>query len=123
MDAKLGKADSLCTVERYSRTIGGIGHKCLICNGTSLLGSKSFEVDHLLGEGAFAHVYQASILGTQTQHNPKVILKVIFNLFMKRLWSLYRDLESMFFLFFFDTGTKACKALGVLHWYTDFTTD
>ncbi|XP_073484153.1 mitotic checkpoint serine/threonine-protein kinase BUB1 [Aquarana catesbeiana] len=40
------------------------------------LGSQSFHVDYLLGEGAFAHVYQASILGTQYQHNPKVTLKV-----------------------------------------------
>nr|DBA26996.1 TPA: hypothetical protein GDO54_011180 [Pyxicephalus adspersus] len=40
------------------------------------LGSQSFHVEHLLGEGAFAQVYQASILDTKTQHNPKVILKV-----------------------------------------------
>ncbi|XP_018428474.1 PREDICTED: mitotic checkpoint serine/threonine-protein kinase BUB1 [Nanorana parkeri] len=40
------------------------------------LGSQSFHVDHLLGEGAFAHVYQASTLVTETQHSSKVILKV-----------------------------------------------
>ncbi|KAM5163526.1 mitotic checkpoint serine/threonine-protein kinase BUB1 isoform 2-T2 [Mantella aurantiaca] len=40
------------------------------------LGSQSFHVDHLLGEGAFAHVYQASVLDMRTQENAKVILKV-----------------------------------------------
>ncbi|KAE8601316.1 hypothetical protein XENTR_v10013631 [Xenopus tropicalis] len=35
------------------------------------LGSSSFYIDYLLGEGAFANVYQASLLGNQ-----KVILKV-----------------------------------------------
>ncbi|KAM4770912.1 mitotic checkpoint serine/threonine-protein kinase BUB1 [Rhinophrynus dorsalis] len=40
------------------------------------LGSMSFYVDHLLGEGAFAHVYQASVLDTNSQNNQKVILKV-----------------------------------------------
>ncbi|XP_075719006.1 mitotic checkpoint serine/threonine-protein kinase BUB1 [Rhinoderma darwinii] len=40
------------------------------------LGSQSFYIDHLIGEGAFAHVYQASILDIQTKRNQKVILKV-----------------------------------------------
>ncbi|CAM2110784.1 unnamed protein product [Caretta caretta] len=41
------------------------------------LGSKSFHVDCLLGEGAFAHVYQASVLDTNNpKNNQKVILKV-----------------------------------------------
>ncbi|XP_042310070.1 LOW QUALITY PROTEIN: mitotic checkpoint serine/threonine-protein kinase BUB1 [Sceloporus undulatus] len=41
------------------------------------LGSTSFHVDNLLGEGAFAHVYQASFLDMDnTKNNRKVILKV-----------------------------------------------
>ncbi|KAL8185204.1 UNVERIFIED_CONTAM: hypothetical protein K2H54_042917 [Gekko kuhli] len=41
------------------------------------LGSTSFHIDCLLGEGAFAHVYQASILDmANTRNNRKVILKV-----------------------------------------------
>ncbi|XP_056423197.1 mitotic checkpoint serine/threonine-protein kinase BUB1 isoform X2 [Hyla sarda] len=40
------------------------------------LGSQSYYVDNLLGEGAFAHVYQASRFDIQTQSNQKVILKV-----------------------------------------------
>uniref|UniRef100_A0A8C4VKF4 BUB1 mitotic checkpoint serine/threonine kinase n=1 Tax=Gopherus evgoodei TaxID=1825980 RepID=A0A8C4VKF4_9SAUR len=41
------------------------------------LGPKSFHVDCLLGEGAFAHVYQASVLDTNNpKNNQKVILKV-----------------------------------------------
>uniref|UniRef100_A0A8C8SL65 Protein kinase domain-containing protein n=1 Tax=Pelusios castaneus TaxID=367368 RepID=A0A8C8SL65_9SAUR len=41
------------------------------------LGPKSFHVDCLLGEGAFAHVYQASVLDTSNpKNNQKVILKV-----------------------------------------------
>ncbi|XP_073413820.1 mitotic checkpoint serine/threonine-protein kinase BUB1 isoform X2 [Dendrobates tinctorius] len=40
------------------------------------LGSQSFYIDHLVGEGAFAHVYQASISDIHTQGNQKVILKV-----------------------------------------------
>nr|XP_056708998.1 mitotic checkpoint serine/threonine-protein kinase BUB1 [Euleptes europaea] len=41
------------------------------------LDSTSFHVDCLLGEGAFAHVYQASILGmANTRNYQKVILKV-----------------------------------------------
>ncbi|XP_067388961.1 mitotic checkpoint serine/threonine-protein kinase BUB1 isoform X2 [Emydura macquarii macquarii] len=41
------------------------------------LGPKSFHVDCLLGEGAFAYVYQASILDTNNpKNNQKVILKV-----------------------------------------------
>ncbi|KAM9316781.1 mitotic checkpoint serine/threonine-protein kinase BUB1 [Gastrophryne carolinensis] len=42
----------------------------------TMLGSLSFSVDHLLGEGAFAHVYQASKLNINAQKNSKVILKV-----------------------------------------------
>ncbi|KAH0622811.1 hypothetical protein JD844_025506 [Phrynosoma platyrhinos] len=39
--------------------------------------STSFHVDNLLGEGAFAHVYQASVLDMgNTKNNRKVILKV-----------------------------------------------
>ncbi|KAG8444086.1 hypothetical protein GDO86_009318 [Hymenochirus boettgeri] len=40
------------------------------------LGSNSYYVDCLLGEGAFAHVYQAAVLDTSVQSNQKVILKV-----------------------------------------------
>ncbi|NP_001082116.1 BUB1 mitotic checkpoint serine/threonine kinase L homeolog [Xenopus laevis] len=40
------------------------------------LGSNSFYIDNLLGEGAFAHVYQASLLDTNIQSNQKFILKV-----------------------------------------------
>ncbi|XP_015271617.1 PREDICTED: mitotic checkpoint serine/threonine-protein kinase BUB1 [Gekko japonicus] len=41
------------------------------------LGSTSFHIDCLLGEGAFAHVYQASILDmANTRNNRKVVLKV-----------------------------------------------
>ncbi|XP_060610464.2 mitotic checkpoint serine/threonine-protein kinase BUB1 [Anolis sagrei] len=41
------------------------------------LGSTSFHVDYLLGEGAFAQVYQASVLDMDnTKNNRKVILKV-----------------------------------------------
>ncbi|KAJ7341220.1 hypothetical protein JRQ81_005076 [Phrynocephalus forsythii] len=41
------------------------------------LRSMSFHVDFLLGEGAFAHVYQASVLDMDnTRNNRKVILKV-----------------------------------------------
>ncbi|XP_061481523.1 mitotic checkpoint serine/threonine-protein kinase BUB1 isoform X2 [Rhineura floridana] len=41
------------------------------------LASTSFHVDCLLGEGAFAHVYQASVLDMDnTKNNRKVILKV-----------------------------------------------
>ncbi|XP_060104309.1 mitotic checkpoint serine/threonine-protein kinase BUB1 [Heteronotia binoei] len=45
--------------------------------GQLRLGSTSFHIDCLLGEGAFAHVYQASILDmANTRNNQKVILKV-----------------------------------------------
>ncbi|KAM4041941.1 mitotic checkpoint serine/threonine-protein kinase BUB1 [Anomaloglossus baeobatrachus] len=40
------------------------------------LGSQSFSIDHLIGEGAFAHVYQASIVDPCIQSNQRVILKV-----------------------------------------------
>uniref|UniRef100_A0A8D0GVS8 BUB1 mitotic checkpoint serine/threonine kinase n=1 Tax=Sphenodon punctatus TaxID=8508 RepID=A0A8D0GVS8_SPHPU len=41
------------------------------------LESVSFHVDYLLGQGAFAHVYQASVLDTNnTKNKQKVILKV-----------------------------------------------
>ncbi|KAG8583199.1 hypothetical protein GDO81_008313 [Engystomops pustulosus] len=40
------------------------------------LGSQTFSIDHLIGEGAFAHVYQASIVDIHPQSNQKVILKV-----------------------------------------------
>ncbi|KAM6280114.1 mitotic checkpoint serine/threonine-protein kinase BUB1 [Porphyrio hochstetteri] len=41
------------------------------------LGSTSFHVDCLVGEGAFAHVYQASILdASNPRNNQKVIFKV-----------------------------------------------
>nr|XP_020664033.1 mitotic checkpoint serine/threonine-protein kinase BUB1 [Pogona vitticeps] len=41
------------------------------------LGSMSFHIDFLLGEGAFAHVYQASVLDMDnTRNNRKVILKL-----------------------------------------------
>ncbi|XP_063774154.1 mitotic checkpoint serine/threonine-protein kinase BUB1 isoform X2 [Pseudophryne corroboree] len=40
------------------------------------LGSQLFHVDHLLGEGAFAHVYQASTSDIAIHNNRQVILKV-----------------------------------------------
>ncbi|KAM3931240.1 mitotic checkpoint serine/threonine-protein kinase BUB1 [Leptodactylus fuscus] len=40
------------------------------------LGTQSFYIDHLIGEGAFALVYQASILDIPTHSDQKVILKV-----------------------------------------------
>ncbi|XP_069811284.1 mitotic checkpoint serine/threonine-protein kinase BUB1 [Dendropsophus ebraccatus] len=40
------------------------------------LGSQSYIVEQLLGEGAFARVYSASRLDIETQSNQKVILKV-----------------------------------------------
>ncbi|XP_073528862.1 mitotic checkpoint serine/threonine-protein kinase BUB1 [Phyllobates terribilis] len=40
------------------------------------LGSQSFCIDHLIGEGAFAHVYQASISDNHQESNQNVILKV-----------------------------------------------
>ncbi|XP_075452476.1 mitotic checkpoint serine/threonine-protein kinase BUB1 [Ascaphus truei] len=39
------------------------------------LGSQSFHVDYLLGEGAFAHVYQASVVDANIS-SQKVILKI-----------------------------------------------
>ncbi|KAJ1153082.1 hypothetical protein NDU88_005849 [Pleurodeles waltl] len=40
------------------------------------LGNQVFHVDHLLGEGAFAHVYQASVMDINETSNTKVMLKV-----------------------------------------------
>ncbi|KAG9484073.1 hypothetical protein GDO78_009790, partial [Eleutherodactylus coqui] len=40
------------------------------------LDSQLFSIDHLIGEGAFAHVYQASRSNNETQSNWTVILKV-----------------------------------------------
>ncbi|XP_044146037.1 LOW QUALITY PROTEIN: mitotic checkpoint serine/threonine-protein kinase BUB1 [Bufo gargarizans] len=40
------------------------------------LGPQIFNIDYLIGEGAFAHVYQASIFDIHTQYNQNVILKV-----------------------------------------------
>ncbi|XP_029450181.1 mitotic checkpoint serine/threonine-protein kinase BUB1 isoform X2 [Rhinatrema bivittatum] len=41
------------------------------------LGNETFHIDFLLGEGAFAHVYQASVLDINNiKNNHKVILKV-----------------------------------------------
>ncbi|XP_077139246.1 mitotic checkpoint serine/threonine-protein kinase BUB1 isoform X1 [Ranitomeya variabilis] len=40
------------------------------------LGSQSFCINQLIGEGAFAHVYQASTWDIHTQSDQKVILKV-----------------------------------------------
>ncbi|XP_075059851.1 mitotic checkpoint serine/threonine-protein kinase BUB1 isoform X2 [Mixophyes fleayi] len=40
------------------------------------LGSQLLQVDQMIGEGAFAHVYHASILVTETQLRQEVILKV-----------------------------------------------
>ncbi|XP_078504888.1 mitotic checkpoint serine/threonine-protein kinase BUB1 [Lissotriton helveticus] len=40
------------------------------------LGNQMFHVDLLLGEGAFAHVYQASVMDINETRNRKVILKI-----------------------------------------------
>lgn len=40
------------------------------------LGNQVFHVDQLLGEGAFAHVYQASVMDINETRNKKVILKI-----------------------------------------------
>ncbi|XP_039386945.1 mitotic checkpoint serine/threonine-protein kinase BUB1 [Mauremys reevesii] len=81
------------------------------------LGPKSFHVDCLLGEGAFAHVYQASVLDTNNpKNNQKVILKVqkpanpwefyIASQLMERLKPSVRHLYIQFYsAHFFQNGS------------------
>ncbi|XP_075781985.1 mitotic checkpoint serine/threonine-protein kinase BUB1 [Pelodiscus sinensis] len=82
-----------------------------------ILGPKSFHVDCLLGEGAFAHVYQASVLDTHNpKNNQKVILKVqkpanpwefyIASQLMERLKQSVRHLYIQFYsAHFFQNGS------------------
>ncbi|XP_074845314.1 mitotic checkpoint serine/threonine-protein kinase BUB1 [Carettochelys insculpta] len=81
------------------------------------LGPKSFHVDCLLGEGAFAYVYQASVLDTPNpKNNQKVILKVqkpanpwefyIASQLMERLKPSVRHLYIQFYCaHFFQNGS------------------
>uniref|UniRef100_A0A8C3HBG1 BUB1 mitotic checkpoint serine/threonine kinase n=1 Tax=Chrysemys picta bellii TaxID=8478 RepID=A0A8C3HBG1_CHRPI len=81
------------------------------------LGPNSFHVECLLGEGAFAHVYQASVLDTNNpKNNQKVILKVqkpaspwefyIASQLMERLKPSVRHLYIQFYsAHFFQNGS------------------